>query len=159
MEISINDSGAFSSVIVYLDPGESFVSESGAMYRASPNIDIDVTTRSRGKGGILAGVKRLLGKEHFYLSTYRVRNGGHGDAILLPVSSSNRSSTAGGNGAEPEMQLLTLLMSIFSIPGCWLIALKIAGTPGKRVTRCLEVFLIMVEVSLGFGISTTAAPT
>ena len=49
------------SALVHLDPGETFVSESGAMFRASSNVDIDVTTKTRGKGGLLAGIKRLVG--------------------------------------------------------------------------------------------------
>lgn len=85
MDVDILSRGAFGSALVQLQPGETFVSESGAMYRASSNIDIDVTTRSRGKGGILAGVKRLLGGEHFYLSTYRVTNGGPGEVGLAPA--------------------------------------------------------------------------
>ena len=68
MRISIEDRGAFASALVHLDAGESFVSESGAMYRTSAEIDVDVTTRSKGKGGIFSGLKRLLGGESFFLS-------------------------------------------------------------------------------------------
>ena len=56
MNIEILGKGAFESALVHLDPGERFVSESGALYRASPNVDIDVTTRSGGSGGLLAGM-------------------------------------------------------------------------------------------------------
>ena len=55
MQIAIEDRGAFASAIVQLGPGETFVSESGAMYRTSAEVDTDVTTRSKGKGGSLAG--------------------------------------------------------------------------------------------------------
>jgi len=47
MEVEILGKGAFESALVHLEPGETFVSESGAMYRASTNVDIDVTTHSR----------------------------------------------------------------------------------------------------------------
>src|SRR5207249_4881537 len=85
MHIDILGQGLFASALVHLDPGEEFVSESGAMFRASPNIDIDVTTRSRGSGGILAGLKRLLAAEHFFFSTYRVSDGRPGEVGLAPI--------------------------------------------------------------------------
>jgi len=85
MDIEILGSGAFCSALCRLEPGERFVSESGAMFRASSNIDIDVTTRSRGSGGLLAGVKRLLGAEHFFFSTYSVMDGRAGEVGLAPT--------------------------------------------------------------------------
>lgn len=85
MDVQIKGKGAFSSVLVQLDPGENFVSESGAMFRASSNIDIDVTTRSRSKGGILAGIKRMLAADSFFLSTYSVMDGQSGEVGLAPT--------------------------------------------------------------------------
>lgn len=85
MTIEILGDGAFQSALVHLADGESFVSESGAMYRASSNVDIDVTTRSRSKGGLLAGVKRLLSGESFFLSTYRTDDGSVGEVGLAPT--------------------------------------------------------------------------
>lgn len=86
MNIDILARGAFGSALVKLDPGESFVSESGAMFRASTNMDIDVTTRPKGsQGGLLAGVKRLLGGENFFFSTYRTTDGGAGEVGLSPT--------------------------------------------------------------------------
>ena len=86
MRIDIQTRGAFGSALVKLDASDSFVSESGAMFRASSNIDIDVTTRPRGStGGPLAGVKRLLGGENFFFSTYRSRDGMPGEVGLAPT--------------------------------------------------------------------------
>ncbi len=85
MEIEILSSGAFRSALVHLQPGETFHSEAGAMYRASANVDIDVTTRSKGKGGILRGVKRMLGGESFFFSTYSTRDGSPGEVGLSPT--------------------------------------------------------------------------
>ena len=66
MQIEILDRGQFASALVHLEPGEEFVSESGAMYLATDNIDIDVTTRAkRSGGGMLGGLKRMLGGESF----------------------------------------------------------------------------------------------
>ncbi|MHB8973939.1 MAG: TIGR00266 family protein [Pirellulaceae bacterium] len=85
MEIEILGAGAFESALVHLAPGERFVSESGALYRASANIDVDVTTSSRGAGGLLGGIKRLLAKEHFFFSTYATNDGRAGEVGLAPT--------------------------------------------------------------------------
>ena len=85
MEIEILSKGAFESALVQLGPGDSFVSESGAMYRASSNVNIDVTTKSRSKGGLLAGVKRLLAGENFFFSTYTTTDGLSGEVGLAPT--------------------------------------------------------------------------
>ena len=57
MQIEILGDGAFESALVHLQPGERFISESGALYRASGNVQIDVTTSARGSGGILGGAE------------------------------------------------------------------------------------------------------
>ncbi len=85
MRIAIEDRGAFASAIVHLDAGENFVSESGAMYRTSAEIDVDVTTRSRGKGGLFGGLKRLLGGESFFLSKYHAAGGVPGEVGIAPT--------------------------------------------------------------------------
>ena len=85
MHIDILKRGAFGSALVKLDPGEHFVSESGAMFRASGNIDIDVTTKTRGKGGIFAGIKRLLSGDNFFFSKYSVTDGRPGEVGLSPT--------------------------------------------------------------------------
>lgn len=89
MKIEIPASGAFSSALVHLEPGEEFVSESGAMFRASANIDIDVTTKTRGKGGFFAGLKRLFAGEHFFFSKYRVTDDRPGEVGLAPTLQGN----------------------------------------------------------------------
>jgi len=118
MNIDILANGAFGSALVELEASESFVSESGAMFRASNNVDIDVTTRPKGsKGGILAGVKRLLGGEHFFFSTYRTRDGRPGEVGLSPtlggevrivdLDGSRSWVCAGGSymGSHPDVEL------------------------------------------------------
>ena len=85
VEIVIDGQGAFGSALVKLSQDERFVSESGAMYRTSANVDVDVTTRSRGQGGLLGGLKRMLAGESFFLSTYSLTDGGHGEVGLAPT--------------------------------------------------------------------------
>ena len=52
MNVEVLPHGAFYSALVHLEPGDSFVSDSGAMFRASSNVDIDVTTKTKGGGGL-----------------------------------------------------------------------------------------------------------
>jgi uncharacterized protein (TIGR00266 family) len=85
MRFEILEQGAFQSALVHFDPGERLVSESGAMVRASGNVDIDVTTRAKKGGGLLSGVKRLLGGDSFFLSTYSTTDGGSGEVGIAPV--------------------------------------------------------------------------
>lgn len=90
MKVEILNPGAFGSALVHLEPGESFVSEAGAMFRASANVEIDVTTRSRGGSGgvggkLLGGLKRMLGGESFFLSTYTAGEGRPGEVGIAPT--------------------------------------------------------------------------
>ena len=85
-EYIMSERGSFGSVLVKIGPGETFVSESGAMFRASDNVDIDVTTRNRsGGGGLMSGVRRMMAGESFFLSTYRTRDGAPGEVALAPT--------------------------------------------------------------------------
>lgn len=85
MKIDVVGKGSFASALIHLEPGEEFVSEAGAMYRASSNVQIDVTTRSRGKGGVLGGIKRMFAGEKFFLSTYHVEDGRTGEVGIAPI--------------------------------------------------------------------------
>ena len=85
MDFQLAERGSYGSVLVTIGPGERVVSEAGAMFRASSNIDIDVTTRSRGSGGILSGIRRMLSNESFFLSTYQTTDGNEGEVALAPT--------------------------------------------------------------------------
>lgn len=91
MNVEILSNGAFHSALVHLRPGEQFQSDAGAMYRASSNVDIDVTARPKqsGKGGAIAGLigglKRLASGDSFFLSTYSTTDGQPGEVGLAPT--------------------------------------------------------------------------
>jgi uncharacterized protein (TIGR00266 family) len=85
MQIDVVEKGAFQYALVQLDSGEEFISESAAMFRCSANIDIDVTTKSKGKGGLLGGLKRLVGGENFFFSTYSTNDGRRGEVGIAPA--------------------------------------------------------------------------
>ncbi len=84
MKCETTGSPAFSQMEVSLDAGESFMSEAGAMVRMSARITMDVTTRSKGKGGIMGGLKRLVSGDSFFLSNYTA-SGGPGEVVLAPT--------------------------------------------------------------------------
>jgi uncharacterized protein (TIGR00266 family) len=86
MNVEILPNGAFYSALVHLNPGDRFQSDSGAMFRASSNVDIDVTTRPKGRGaGMLGGLKRMLSGDSFFLSTYSITDGSPGEVGLSPT--------------------------------------------------------------------------
>lgn len=84
MKVDFTSSGEFQTALVHVQPGQTVVSDSGAMYRSSPNIDFDVSVRSRG-GGILSGLKRAMGGDSFFLSTYKTQDQHAGEVGLAPV--------------------------------------------------------------------------
>jgi uncharacterized protein (TIGR00266 family) len=110
--------GAYSVLEVSLAAGESFVSESGLFFHGSGNVDIDVTARPKGSGGLLGGLKRLVGGDSFFMSTY-TPEGGPGKVALAPgmpgeihviqLDGSKKWLCAGGSfmACGPDVQLDT----------------------------------------------------
>ena len=129
MHIDLSGGGLFARALVHLEPGEKFVSDAGAMIRASSNIDIDVTTGSRGKGGILGGLGRLLTGDTFFLSAYEVTDDRPGEVGLAPthmgevrevnVSSEEAWLCAGGSflGAASTLTLDTQFQGLRGLVG------------------------------------------
>lgn len=76
--------GAYSILEVSLAEGESFISESGLFFHGDANVDIDVTARPKGSGGLLGGLKRLVGGDSFFMSTYTPERG-PGKVALAPA--------------------------------------------------------------------------
>jgi uncharacterized protein (TIGR00266 family) len=89
------------------------------MFHASSNIDIDITTRTKGAGGILSGIKRLVGGDSFFFSKYSVTDGAEGEVALaptlqgevrvVPIDSSRNWFCAGGSymGSSSELTVDT----------------------------------------------------
>ncbi|TNE47588.1 MAG: TIGR00266 family protein [Deltaproteobacteria bacterium] len=117
MNLSIQGEGAFQSCRVELNSGESFVSEAGAMVQMTSSIDMDISTRSRGGGGLMGGLKRLLGGDTFFLATYTAREEGHvvvaptlvGNVVILDVTEGLPLICTGGSflGCGDEVSLET----------------------------------------------------
>ncbi len=89
MNIKIDTEGAFGSALVTLEADEKFVSEAGAMYRASANMDIDVESRKKKDegmwGAFKSGIKAMFAGESFFLSSYTPNDGQSGEVGLAPT--------------------------------------------------------------------------
>lgn len=116
-ELTVLNPGAFASVKVDLATGEKFISESGMMCAASSGIDIDVTARPKGKGGLFGSLKRLMGGDSFFMSTYTAGSPGEvrlaatmpGDCYVLQLDGSSKWMCAGGSymASGPDVDLDT----------------------------------------------------
>ncbi len=80
----ITGGGGFKAALVEIEPGESFMSEAGAMFRASDNVDIEVTVRTKSSGGLFSGIRRMFAGESFFLSKYCTTDGQRGEVGLAP---------------------------------------------------------------------------
>lgn len=86
MKTEIIGHNAFQAVRVELGAGERFVSEAGKMVRMSTTIESEV--QSVGKtGGLMSGLKRMLGGESFFFSHYTARAAG--EVVLAPTLPGN----------------------------------------------------------------------
>lgn len=66
MQIEIKHSPSFASAVVTLDPNEQVKAEAGAMIMKSPGVEIETSTQ----GGFMAGLKRSVGGESFFMNTF-----------------------------------------------------------------------------------------
>ena len=63
---------------IYLDRGETFICEVGAMIAMSTQITLQTTSRSRGKsgGGMLQGLRRMFSGESFFINHFTAQEDG-----------------------------------------------------------------------------------
>jgi uncharacterized protein (TIGR00266 family) len=86
MRTEVIGHNAFQSVRVELGAGESFVSEAGKMVRMSSCITSEVKSVAKS-GGMMAGLKRMLGGESFFFSHYTAS--APGEVVLAPTLPGN----------------------------------------------------------------------
>lgn len=75
----IRNQGAFALAVVNLQSEQSISAEAGAMVSMSSNIDL----HSEMKGGVFGALKRAVGGESAFVSTFTAR-GGSGEVTLAP---------------------------------------------------------------------------
>jgi len=75
----IEHQGAFALAVVNLQPGQSISAEAGAMVSMSANVDL----HSELKGGVFGALKRAVGGESAFVSTFTAQNGA-GEVTFAP---------------------------------------------------------------------------
>jgi uncharacterized protein (TIGR00266 family) len=75
----INHQGSFALAVVNLQQEQSISAEAGAMVSMSANVDLN----SELKGGVFGALKRAVGGESAFVSTFTARNGA-GEVTLAP---------------------------------------------------------------------------
>ena len=75
----IEHQGAFALAVIELDAGQAISAEAGAMVSMSANIDI----QSELKGGVFGALKRAVGGESAFVSTFSAQ-GGPGEVTFAP---------------------------------------------------------------------------
>jgi uncharacterized protein (TIGR00266 family) len=93
----IEHQGAFALAVVNLQPEQAIAAEAGAMVSMSANVDL----HSEMKGGIFGALKRAVGGESAFVSTFTAR-GGAGEVTFAPG--------APGDVAGIEMQNQTFMV-------------------------------------------------
>ncbi len=93
----IQHQGAFALAVVTLQPEQTIAAEAGAMVSMSANVDL----HSEMKGGVFGALKRAVGGESAFVSTFTAR-GGAGEVTLAPG--------APGDVAGIEMQNQTFMV-------------------------------------------------
>ncbi|HEY0461703.1 MAG TPA: TIGR00266 family protein [Pyrinomonadaceae bacterium] len=94
---SIEHQGAFALAVIKLQPEQAIAAEAGAMVSMSANVDL----HSEMKGGIFGALKRAVGGESAFVSTFTAR-GGAGEVTFAPG--------APGDVAGIEMQNQTFMV-------------------------------------------------
>ncbi|MBK8148204.1 MAG: TIGR00266 family protein [Acidobacteria bacterium] len=94
---AIEHAGAFALAVVNLQPEQSIAAEAGAMVSMSANVEL----YSEMKGGVFGALKRAVGGESAFVSTFTAR-GGAGEVTLAPG--------APGDIAGIEMQNQTFMV-------------------------------------------------
>ena len=97
MDISIRDTGLFGHVDVTLNPGDTFSSEAGALFKMSSNTQLETAARQRGRGGggILSAAKRLLGGASFFLTHYSSKDGQPAFTVLVGLKPGRKEKICG----------------------------------------------------------------
>ncbi len=73
MDIEIKYAPSGTAAICKLNPGEVLVAESGALMALKGKVQFETTTRQRTGGGVIAGVKRLVSGESFFINKFTAK--------------------------------------------------------------------------------------
>ncbi|MGA7616950.1 MAG: TIGR00266 family protein [Thermoanaerobaculia bacterium] len=109
MQIEIVHGPGNSAAKIRLGANETCVAEGGAMIAMSGDLTIQTNTQSRGGGGIMAGLKRMVGGESFFLNHFTA--GANGGELFL-------ATTLPGDMMQYEIKGETLIVQGGSFVAC-----------------------------------------
>lgn len=135
MQIEVKHRPAFSLAVATLDPGEQIRVEPGAMVSHSDG----VTSEARAEGGFFGGLKRMMGGESFFQSTFRAPGDASAEITLAPSLPGDMLPLTLGAGAlmlrsgafvagETSVQLDTTWGGARGFFGGSLLLLKVTGS-------------------------------
>jgi len=84
MRIELLQRPASAVARVHMSRGERFCAETGSMIAMSGQLQVDTSTRSRGQSGLLAGLKRMVAGENFFLNHYTATQDGQ-ELVIGPT--------------------------------------------------------------------------
>jgi len=76
MQTEIIHSPGSAAARIRLDAGETITAEGGSMIALGGEVTLETSTHQKGKGGLIKGLKRLLGGESFFLNHYTAGTSG-----------------------------------------------------------------------------------
>jgi uncharacterized protein (TIGR00266 family) len=157
MEIELLNRPSSTVAKVTLGHNEKCIAEGGSMVAMNGSMTINTTTHQKGKGGIIRGLKRLLGGESFFLNHYQSSEADDklwlshalpGDMEKIEISPDQGIVVSGGcfvacdDDIEMDMSWQGM-KSLFSGEG--LFWLKMKGTGPVIVSSYGAIYSVMVE--------------
>ncbi len=119
MKTTVEFDPSYAMLTVDLDPGESIKAEPGAMV-LQHGVEMKTGT---GGGGLLGGLKRMVGGESFFVNTFTAERGG-GRVSLAP----NSPGDIGDLSCVPDR------ISLYSPAPSWRVRLTWKPTPSFRAS-------------------------
>jgi len=109
MQVEIVHGPGNAAAKVRLAPGESCVAEGGAMIAMSGGIAVTTSTHTKGGGGIMRGLKRMLSGESFFVNQFAA--GSQGGELML-------AATLAGDMMQHELKNEKLIVQGGSFVAC-----------------------------------------
>ncbi len=74
MKIELQHQPSSTIAVCHLAPQETLISEGGALMALKGSVSVNTTTHQKKGGGLMAGLKRLMSGESFFLNQYQAQN-------------------------------------------------------------------------------------
>lgn len=109
MDVRIVHGPASAAAQLRLGPGEQCTAEAGAMIAMSGDVSISTSTHAKGGGGMMAGLKRMIAGESFFLNHYN--GGARGGEVWV-------AATLAGDMMQYDLKNENLIVQAGSFVAC-----------------------------------------